>query len=224
MSVFIGCLKRDLVLLIRHPADLINTLFFFVIVTSLFPLAQQTTGRLDILSQIAPVVIWVAALLASMLSLGNMFQRDAEVGAIEQLLCAPVVLYIPVMARLLAYWLVVSLPLVLLAPLLGYMLNLTEQSLWLLVLGLLLGTPALTVIGAIGAALTLGLNRGSMLLALLVLPFYVPVLLFGVGMVTNVGDVPVVQAATAILAAITALALSLGPLAVSQALKIGSGN
>lgn len=222
MITFIGCFKRDLLLFLRHPADLVNTLFFFVLVVSLFPLAQM--GEADQLAVMAPSIVWVAALLASMLSLHGLFQRDHDCGAIEQLLCAPVLLYLPVVARLLAHWLVVSLPLVLLSPLLGYMLHLSADALWWLFIGLLLGTPTLTVVGAIAAALTLGLNRGSVLLALLVLPFYVPVLLFGAGLVSNVGEVAIVHAAVAILAALLTLALSLGPLAVAQALKIGSGN
>lgn len=224
MTVFGGCLKRDLILLLRHPAELANTLFFFVMVTSLFPLALTASEAQTLLPQMAPAIIWVAALLALMLSLSGLFQRDFESGAIDQLLCAPVVLYVPVMARLLAHWLVICLPLVCLSPLLGYMLHLPFEALKLLLLGLLLGTPTLTVVGAIGAALTLGVNRGSMLLALLVLPLYVPVLLFGAGLVANVGAPNVVHAVMAILAALLALALSLGPLAVGQALKISSGN
>lgn len=224
MSVFVGCLKRDLLLLLRHPAQLVNALFFFIMVTSLFPLALTTSDQSELLAAMAPAILWVAALLASMLSLSGLFQRDYESGALEQLLCAPVVLYMPVLARLLAHWLVISLPLVLLSPLLGYMLHLPSEALGLLALGLLLGTPTLNVVGAIGAALTLGLNRGSMLLALLVLPLYVPVLLFGAGLVANAATPAVVQAVLALLAALMMLALSLGPLAVAQALKIGSGN
>lgn len=224
MSVFVGCLKRDLLLLLRHPAQLVNALFFFIMVTSLFPLALTTSDQSELLAAMAPAILWVAALLASMLSLSGLFQRDYESGALEQLLCAPVVLYVPVLARLLAHWLVISLPLVLLSPLLGYMLHLPSEALGLLALGLLLGTPTLNVVGAIGAALTLGLNRGSMLLALLVLPLYVPVLLFGAGLVANAATPAVVQAVLALLAALMMLALSLGPLAVAQALKIGSGN
>lgn len=224
MSVFVGCFKRDLLLLLRHPAELVNALFFFVMVVSLFPLALTTGAESQLLVSMAPAILWVAALLASMLSLNGLFQRDHESGALEQLLVAPAVLYVPVLARLLAHWLVISLPLVLLSPLLGYMLHLPGEALGLLVLGLLLGTPTLNVVGAIGAALTLGLNRGSMLLALLVLPLYVPVLLFGAGLVANANTPEVVQAVLAILAALMTLALSLGPLAVAQALKIGSGN
>lgn len=224
MSVFAGCLKRDLLLLLRHPADLVNALFFFVMVTSLFPLALTTTDKSDLLADMAPAILWVAALLASLLSLNGLFQRDYESGSLEQLLCAPTLLYVPVLARLLAHWLVISLPLVLLSPLLGYMLHLPSAALGWLVISLLLGTPTLNVVGAIGAALTLGLNRGSMLLALLVLPLYVPVLLFGAGLVANATSGELVQVVLAILAALLALALSLGPLAVAQALKIGSGN
>lgn len=224
MRAFVGCLRRDFLLLMRHPAELINTLFFFVLVVSLFPLAQTAVGDSGLLRQMAPAVLWVAALLASLLALNGLFQRDYEQGAIEQLLCAPVLAYILVLARLLAHWLVTGLPLVLLAPLLGYMLHLPADSLWLLFLSLLLGTPSLTVIGAIGAALTLGVGRGSVLLALLVLPLYIPVLLFGAGLVGNAGDAALVHTVLAILGAMLALALTLGPLAVAQALKISSGN
>jgi heme exporter protein B len=223
MNVFGSCFRRDFLLLLRRPAELINTLFFFVMVVSLFPLALTAVDSERLLVQMAPAILWVAALLASMLSLGGLFRHDFEAGAIEQLLCAPVVLYVPVLARLLAHWLVISLPLVLLSPVLGYMLHLPTAALGYLCLGLLLGTPTLTIVGAIGAALTLGLNRGSMLLALLVLPLYVPVLIFGAGLV--VADNPgVTHAVLAILCALLALATSLGPLAVAQALKISSGN
>ncbi len=224
MSVFVSCLRRDLLLLLRSPAELINTLFFFVMVVSLFPLAMTTDDAGRQLAELAPVVVWVAALLALLLSLGTLFRRDFEAGVIEQLICAPVILYIPVLARLLAHWMVVCLPLVLLSPLLGYMLHAPAEALQLLFVSLLLGTPTLTIIGAIGAALTLGLNRGSMLLALLILPLYVPVLLFGAGLVANAGNADLVRVVIALLGALLVLALSLGPLAISQALKISSGN
>lgn len=224
MTVFTSCMKRDLLLLVRQPTALVNTLFFFIMVVSLFPVALTGTADAQLLADMAPAVVWVAALLALMLSLNALFEHDFEAGAIEQLLTAPVVLYVPVMARLLAHWLMVSLPLVLLSPLLGYMLHLPADKLWLLFFSLLLGTPTLTVIGAIGAALTLGLQRGSMLLALLVLPLYVPVLLFGVGLVANGGDADLVRLVLTLLAAFAALTLSLGPFAVAQALKISTGN
>lgn len=222
MTVFAATLRRELLLGLRTPAEIINPLFFFVVVVSLFPLALTPSS--DILRLLAPGVVWVAALLAVMLSLDSLFRRDEECGALEQLLVAPGELYLPVLARLCAHWLLTGLPLVLVAPLLGYMMHLPVEVLDTLWQSLLLGTPTLTVIGAIGAALTVSVRRGGILLALLVLPLYVPVLVFGAGSVGRALDGMDTGGVLAILGAMLALAASLGPFAVALGLRISSGD
>ena len=222
MSVFRAALSRELLVLWRSPAEIINPLFFFVMVISLFPLA--ISPKPELLALVAPGVLWVAALLAVMLSLDGLFRRDQESGVLELLLTAPVMAVVPVSAKLLAHWLLTGLPLVLISPVLGHMLQLPDAVLGTVMLSLLLGTPALTIIGAIGAALTVGLNRGGILLAVLVLPLYIPVLIFGAGAVSAAVDGGAVNGILAILGALLALTVSLGPLAVAAGLKISSGN
>lgn len=170
---------RDLLLAMRRRSDLLTILLFFVIVVSLFPLGVGPDPAM--LRAIAPGVIWVAALLASMLALSRIFALDHADGTLEQMLLAATPLGAIVAAKVLAHWLVTGLPLVLLAPVLALQFDLPQQFLGDLVLSLLLGTPALSFIGAIGAALTLGLRGGGALLALLVLPLYIPVLVVGAG-------------------------------------------
>jgi heme exporter protein B len=211
-----------LLVLWRSPAEIINPLFFFVMVISLFPLA--ISPKPELLATVAPGVLWVAALLAVMLSLDGLFRRDQESGVLDMLLTAPVMPVVPVLAKLLAHWLLTGLPLVLISPLLGHMLQLPDAALGTVMLSLLLGTPALTIVGAIGAALTVGLNRGGILLAVLVLPLYIPVLIFGAGAVSAAAGGANVDGILAILGALLALTISLGPLAVSAGLKISSGN
>ncbi|KGD66686.1 Heme exporter protein B [Alcanivorax nanhaiticus] len=222
MSTFRAALSRELLVLWRSPAEIINPLFFFVMVISLFPLA--ISPKPETLALIAPGVLWVAALLAVMLSLDGLFRRDQESGVLEQLLTSPVMTVVPVTAKLLAHWLLTGLPLVLVSPVLAHMLQLPDRVLGVVMLSLLLGTPALTVIGAIGSALTVGLNRGGILLAVLVLPLYIPVLIFGAGVIRTAMEGGPVPGVLAILGALLALTASLGPLAVAAGLKISSGN
>src|SRR6476620_3838401 len=170
---------RDLILAWRRRADALSTLFFFVIVVSLFPLGVGP--ETEILKSIAPGVVWVAALLASMLSLGRLFANDYQDGTLEQLLLTPQPLYLIVLGKVLAQWLVAEIPLVLIAPLLGVQFDLSRETLLVLFVTLLLGTPVLSLIGSIGAALTLGLRGSGVLISLLVLPLYIPVLIFGAG-------------------------------------------
>ena len=174
-------IRRDLLLAYRRRSDVLTTLFFFVIVVSLFPLSvgpEMKTLRL-----IAPGVVWVAALLASMLSLNRLFAADYQDGTLEQMLLAPQPLALIVLGKIVAHWLVSGLPLALMAPILGMQFDLPPEALGILFLALLLGTPILSLIGAIGAALTLGLRGGGVLLSLLVLPLYIPALIFGAGAV-----------------------------------------
>jgi len=170
---------RDLLLAMRRRSDVLTILLFFVIVVSLFPLGVGPEPAM--LRTIAPGVIWVAALLASMLALGRVFALDHADGTLEQMLLGATPLGAIVAAKVLAHWVVTGLPLVLLAPVLALQFDLPQQFLGDLMLSLLLGTPALSLIGAIGAALTLGLRGGGALLALLVLPLYIPVLVVGAG-------------------------------------------
>lgn len=221
-SIWFAALRREVVLLWRTPSEIAQPLFFFVVVVSLFPLGLSPEPRL--LALVAPGAVWVAALLAVMLSSDGLFRRDQESGVLDQVLTAPVLPVVPVSAKLLAHWLFTGLPLALLAPLLGYMLQLPTAVLPTLMVSVLLGTPTLTIVGAIGAALTVGLNRGGMLLAVLVLPLYVPVLVFGAGVVrAGMQGLPV-DGPLAVLGAILALALSLGPLATALGLRISAGD
>jgi heme exporter protein B len=180
-NVFKVVLRRDLVLSYRRRSDVLTTLFFFVIVVSLFPFGIGPEANQ--LRAIAPGILWVAALLASMLSLGRLFSLDYLDGTLEQMLLGAAPLGVIVVAKVLAHWLVSGLPLVLIAPVLGLMFDLPSDQLFVLTVSLALGTPVLSLIGAIGAALTLGLRGGGVLVSLLVLPLYVPVLVFGAGAV-----------------------------------------
>ncbi len=221
-GVWWAALRRELTLIWRAPADMVQPLFFFVVVVSLFPLGLSP--KPELLTLVAPGAVWVAALLAVMLSLDGLFRRDQESGALDQMLTAPVLSVVPVSAKLLAHWLLTGLPLALVAPLLGYMMQLPVAVLGTLMMSVLLGTPTLTVVGAIGAALTVGLNRGGILLAVLVLPLYIPVLVFGAGVVRTAQDGLPTDGLLAVLGAILALALSLGPLAVALGLRISAGD
>lgn len=179
--MFIWIIKRDLLLAVRRQSDVLVTLFFFIIVVSLFPLSVGP--EMNLLRTMAPGVVWVAALLASMLSLGRMFSNDYLDGTLEQMLLSPQSLSILVLGKAFAHWLVSGVPLVLMAPVLGIQYDLPADALLVLTGALLLGTPVLSLIGAIGAALTLGLRGGGVLVSLLVLPLYIPVLIFGAGAV-----------------------------------------
>ncbi len=218
LSMFRWMVTRDLMLAWRGRADVLSTLFFFVIVTSLFPLGIGPEKEL--LRTIAPGVVWVAALLASMLSLGRLFANDYQDGTLEQMLLTPQPLYLVVLSKVLAHWLVAELPLVLIAPLIGVQFGLDSNTLLILFISLLIGTPILSLIGSIGAALTLGLRGGGVLIALLILPLYIPVLIFGAGAVEAViaGISP--SANMYLLAAFTVVSLVFAPWATSAALRI----
>jgi len=217
-QAFFLLLKRDLKLALRKRADLATSLFFFVIVASLFPLAIGP--EVAVLSIIAPGVLWVAALLASMLSLTRLFASDLVDGSLEQLLLAPQPLAWLLLAKILAHWLTCALPLVLLAPLIGLQYALASNVLAVLTLSLLLGTPALSLIGAIGAALTLGVRGSGLLVALLVLPLYIPLLIFGADAVAASQHGMSATAQLSLLAAGSLLALVLAPVATAAALRI----
>ena len=217
-NAWLALLKRDLLLAFRRRSDIATTLFFFVIVSSLFPLGVGSDSA--ILSTIAPGVLWVAALLAGMISLSRMFAADFTDGTLEQMLLSPQPLALMVTAKILAHWLVCGLPVVLLAPVIGLQYALPSDAIGILVFSLLLGTPALSLIGAIGAALTLGVRGSGLLVALLVLPLYIPVLIFGSLAVSASQHAMSPQAHLSLLAAISLLALVLAPLATAAALRI----
>lgn len=202
----------------RRRAEVLTVLFFFVIVVSLFPLGVGP--ELETLRQIAPGVVWVAALLASMLSLDRLFSADYADGTLEQMLIAAQPLSVLVLSKILAHWLVSGLPLVLISPVLGMQLGMDLDSIVVLALSLALGTPVLSLIGAVGAGLTLGVRGGGVLLSLLVLPLYIPVLIFGAGAVEAARSGLGAEAHISLLAAFFVMATLLAPWGAATALKI----
>lgn len=209
---------RDLTLAMRRKSEVLTTLFFFVIVVSLFPLGVGP--EIGTLREIAPGVLWVAALLASMLSLNRLFSDDYNDGTLEQLLLCAQPLPIVVISKIIAHWLVSGLPLVAMTPVLGMQLGLDAESIILLTLTLLLGTPVLSLIGAVGAGLTLGVRGGGVLLSLLVLPLYIPVLIFGAGAVESARAGLGADAHLSLLGIFLVLAMLLAPLGAAAALRI----
>ncbi|CAH1905387.1 cytochrome c maturation protein B [Candidatus Nitrotoga sp. HW29] len=218
VSVLSLVIRRDLVLAMRRRADVLTTLIFFVIVVSLFPLGVGP--ETDMLRKMAPGVVWVAALLASMLSLGRMFSADYLDGTLEQMMLVPQSLSVLVLAKILAHWMVSGLPLVIMAPVLGLQFDMPVQALWVLIVALLLGTPILSMIGAVGAALTLGLRGGGALVSLLVLPLCIPVLIFGAGAVEAVVSGTSVGSHLSLLGALLVMALVFTPWMTALALRI----
>jgi heme exporter protein B len=211
-------LARDLRLALRTRSELGVQLLFYVIVVSLFPLA--TAPSMNLLVQMGPGVLWVAALLASLLSLPRLFASDYADGTLEQIALSPYPLLALVSGKIAAHWLTTGLPVVLLAPLLGLQYALEGEALAVLAFTLLLGTPVLSLLGAIGAALTLGLRGGGSLLALLVLPLCVPVLIFGAGAVASVHAGLGASANLSLLGAGLAVAIVGAPLAAVAAIRI----
>ena len=209
---------RDLVLALRNKSDVANTLLFFVIVASLFPLGIGPEPAL--LRVIAPGVVWSAALLASMLALGRLFSADYADGTLEQLALAPQPLGVLIAAKITAHWLTSGLPLVLVSPLVGLQFDLGGDALLVLVASLLLGTPVLSLIGAIGAALTLGLRAANVLVPLLVLPLTVPVLIFGTGAIAAVMTGLAAGPHLSLLGSLLVLALFFAPWAAAVAVRI----
>lgn len=216
--MFMWIIKRDLLLAMRRQSDVLTTLFFFIIVVSLFPLSVGP--EMNMLRTMAPGVVWVAALLASMLSLGRMFSNDYLDGTLEQMLLSPQSLSLLVLGKALAHWLVTGVPLVLMAPVLGIQYDLPAEALFVLTVALLLGTPVLSLIGAIGAALTLGLRGGGVLVSLLVLPLYIPVLIFGAGAVeANMAGVGF-DAHLSLIGAFLLVSLVFAPWAAAASLRV----
>lgn len=217
-GAFLATLRRDLLVAFKRRNDLLNPIMFFLIVVTLFPLGVSPDPLQ--LTPISAGVVWVSALLASMLSLDNLYRADYEDGSLEQLLLSPQPLFFLVLAKNIAHWLISGLPVVVLSPLLAYMLYLPAEAYWTLVLTLLIGTPVLSLFGSIGVALTVGLGSRGLILAVIVLPLTMPVLIIGAKAVTDVMFGLPVGSHFALLGAILAVALSIAPLASAAALRI----
>jgi heme exporter protein B len=220
-QVFTLLLRREARLLARRPAELANPLVFFAIVVAMFPLAVGPDAQL--LQTLSPGLIWVAALLSVLLSLDGLFRSDFEDGSLEQWVLSPQPLPLLVLAKVVAHWAFSGLALVILAPVLALMLGLPSDCLAVLLASLLLGTPILSLLGAVGAALTVGLRRGGLLLALLILPLYIPVLILGSGALQAALQGLPATGYLLWLGSLTALAVTLTPFAIAAGLKISVG-
>lgn len=218
MSIFATQLKRDLRTNLRQSSQILNPLAFFLLVVSLFPLGVGPEPQ--VLARIAPGVVWVLALLAALLSVENLYRQDFDDGSLEQLVLGARPLFLAVLGKTCAQWLVTGAPLTLIAPLAAFMLHLPAEQIPRLMLSLLLGTPTITLLAGIGAALTVGVSRGGTLLALIILPLFVPVLIFGTAVSETLlfGDEP--RFPLLILCALLAGAITLAPFAIAAALKI----
>jgi heme exporter protein B len=218
MNSFVAVVQRDLRLAMRRKSEVLTALLFFVVVASLFPLGIGPEP--GVLRKIAPGILWVGALLASLLSLGRLFSADFQDGTLEQMALSSTPLPVLVGAKILAHWLLSGLPLALLAPLLAVQFDLDGDAMEVLVLTLLVGTPLLSLIGAVGAALTLGVRGGEVLLSLLVLPLYIPALVFGAGAVEAQVSGIGYAAHVSILMAMLVMAAFFGPWMCAAALRV----
>ena len=218
LTPILAVIVRDLRLALRRRSDIASVLFFFIIVASLFPLGIGPEPAQ--LRKLAPGVLWVAALLATMLSLPRLFADDYRDGTLEQLALTPQPLGLIVLGKVVAHWLISGLPLTLLAPVLGIQFDLSGDALAILTLSLLIGTPALSGIGAIGAALTLGVRGSGVLVSLLILPLYIPVLIFGAGAVDATLTGTGAQAHLSLLAALALAGVFFAPWPTAAALRI----
>jgi len=218
VSLFFGVIKRELLIAYRNPADLLNPLIFFVIVISLFPLGISPTEQ--VLSQIAPGVIWVGALLSTLLSMDILFRSDYDDGSLEQMTLSREPFWFLILGKIVSHWLVTGVPLALLSPLLALMLFMNESGAWALFFSLLLGTPILSLLGAIGAGLTVGLRKGGLLIAVLILPLFVPVLILATAMVQAGMQSLDYSGHMLWLGAILAASIGFAPIAASAGVRI----
>ena len=216
--IFWNIIKRELQIAMRKQAEILNPLWFFLIVITLFPLVIGPDPKL--LSRIAPGVAWVAALLSALLSFERLFRDDFIDGSLEQVMLTSQPLVLTALAKVLAHWLLTGLPLILLSPIAALLLSLEISIWWVLVLTLLLGTPVLSCLGAIGVALTVGLRKGGVLLSLLVVPLFIPVLIFSASVLDAAGLNLPYGGQLAILGAILAAVVTLSPFAIATALRI----
>ncbi len=219
---FAGYLRRDLLLAYRRRGEVASPLIFFVLVSTLIPLGiSPDSARL---AELAPGIIWVMALLATLLSTETLFASDYQDGSLEQLLISPQLLALPLLGKILAHWLVTGLPLTLVSPLIGLMLSLPAAGLLPMMASLALGTACLSLIGAVGAALTVSLRKGGLLLSVLVIPLYMPVIIFGSTAVQSAIDGLNWLGPLAVLGAMLSAAAALCPLAIAGALRLVSNN
>jgi heme exporter protein B len=214
---FMAYLRRDLQLGIRNKSDLVKPLIFFLLVSALVPLAIAPEA--ERLSQLAPGIIWIFAVLATLLSVERLFSDDLQDGSLEQMLMSPNLLIMPILGKITAHWVVIGLPLTLLSPVIGVWFSLPAIAVMPMMLSLAIGTAVLSLIGAVGAALTLP-RQGGVLLALLVMPLYMPVLIFGSAVIQSAVDGLDWTAPLAILAALLAIAIALCPLAINAGLRL----
>lgn len=218
LNLFAAVVRRDLMLALLQKSDIIQTIFFFAVVVTLVPLGVGAEP--EFLRSMAPGVVWVAALLAALLSLPRLFAHDWADGTLEQMMVSAEPLTVIVLAKIAAHWLVTGLPITLFAALFGVMFDLPAEQTAVLVFSLLIGTPVLSLVGAIGAALTLGLRAGSVLTSLLVLPLYIPVLVFGSGATVQVAVSVSPTAYLMVTGALSLFALAAAPAAVTASLRI----
>jgi len=218
LRFILAVLRRDLTLAARRRGDWLIAQFFFVMVASLFPLGVGPEPRM--LMRIGPGVLWVAATLASLLSLSRLFADDHRDGSLEHMVLSPESTVLLVLGKALAHWLIYGIPLLIIAPVLGLQFNLPGDAIATLELSLLLGTPILSLLGAVGAALTLGLRGGGVLLTLLILPLYIPALIFGAGAVDGVIAGTGAEAQLSLLAAFMILSLIIAPWIAAAALRV----
>jgi heme exporter protein B len=221
-SGFSAYLRRDLLLAYRRRGEAASPLIFFVMVSTLIPLG--ITPESARLAEIAPGIIWVMALLATLLSTDSLFASDYQDGSLEQLLICPQLLAMPVLGKVTAHWMVTGLPLTLASPLLGLMLSLPAAGYVPMMASLAIGTACLSLVGSVGAALTVSLRKGGLLLSLLVMPLYMPVIIFGSATVQSAIDGFAWSGPLAILGAMLAAAIALCPLAAAGALRLTSIN
>lgn len=218
MNLFLATVRRDLLVHLRAISEILNPLVFFLVVISLFPLGLGPSP--DRLAEVAPGVIWVAALLATLMSMDLMFRADFEDGSLEQMVASGQPLLVIVFAKIFAHWLVSGLPLVLLIPVVGLVMFVDAGGLVAMMLSLLLVSPTLSLLGSIGAALTVGLARGGLLVTILVLPLYVPVLVLATAMVQTAATGAEIQGYVYWLAAILMLSLGLAPIATAASIRV----
>lgn len=217
MNTLLLYFKREWMLLFRSTGTLVQPLMFFIIIALLFPFSLP--AKIELLQQVGGGIIWVAAVLATLLSLESMFQADYQDGTLEQTIIHQRSLELAMLGKVLAHWSATGLFLSLFSPILCLTFNIPTEQIWVLFVGLLLGTPSLTLIGAIGAAITVTLRRGGVLIAIIILPLYIPVLIFGAGMLSQSSQGLEITSQLYTLAAILVMTLTLAPLAIAGALK-----
>ena len=217
-AVFFQVIRRELMTAFRRKADILNPLWFFIIVITLFPLGIGPEPNL--LLRIAPGVIWVAALLSALLSMERLFRDDFLDGSLEQLMLTTTPLGLIVTAKVIAHWLLTGLPLLIISPLIAVLLSLDVNTFTATFITLLLGTPVLSFVGAIGVALTVGLRKGGVLLSLLILPLFIPVLIFATSAIDAASFGIDYSGQVAILAAMLAASITFSPFAIAAALRV----